>query len=245
MNHWALAGTTFVASVVECVEAVTIVLAVGYTQSWRSALSGAAWALLALAAIAGILGPALVRLVPLNVLQLGVGLFLVLFGYTWLRKAIWRYAGRKALHDEDAIYAREVAALEAGKAQTQAERLGFATSFNGVLLEGLEVIVIVITFGALSEGGFLWSGIGALAAVALVCAAGFTLRKPFGRVPENTMKFVVGIMLLSFGTFWSGEGLGVAWWSGDGALPVVIAAYLVVSGLLIWVLRANRKAVPA
>ncbi len=245
MNHWVLAGTTFVASVVECVEAVTIVLAVGYTQSWRSALSGAVWALLALAIIAGVLGPALVRLVPLHTLQLAVGLFLVLFGYTWLRKAIWRYSGRKALHDEDAIYAREVATLEAAKAEKQANRIGFATSFNGVLLEGLEVIVIVITFGAAGVGGFLWASIGALGAVILVCGAGLALRKPFGRVPENTMKFVVGIMLLSFGTFWSGEGLGLAWWSGDGALPVIIALYLLLSGLLVIAFRASGKSVTA
>ncbi|MDQ2679689.1 MAG: TMEM165/GDT1 family protein [Candidatus Eremiobacteraeota bacterium] len=245
MNHWVLTGTTFVASVVECVEAVTIVLAVGYTQSWRSALSGAAWALLALAIIAGVLGPALVRLVPVHTLQLAVGLFLVLFGYTWLRKAIWRYSGRKALHDEDAIYAREVAALRAAKHEQQAQRIGFATSFNGVLLEGLEVIVIVITFGAAGVGGFLWASIGALAAVVLVCGAGLALRKPFGRVPENTMKFVVGIMLLSFGTFWSGEGLGLAWWSGDGALPIIIALYLVLSGLLVLLFRTSRKSVTA
>ncbi|MEO6914130.1 MAG: hypothetical protein ABI182_08955 [Candidatus Baltobacteraceae bacterium] len=245
MNDWVLAGTTFVASVVECVEAVTIVLAVGYTQSWRSALSGAAWALLVLAVIAGVLGPALVRLVPLHALQLAVGLFLVLFGYTWLRKAIWRYSGRKALHDEDAIYAREVAALEAAKTQAHAERIGFATSFNGVLLEGLEVIVIVITFGAASIGGFWWASAGALAAVVLVCAAGLALRKPFGKVPENTMKFVVGIMLLSFGTFWSGEGLSVTWWAGESTLPTIIAVYLALSGLVIATLRTTRKPVSA
>ncbi|MDP9111087.1 MAG: hypothetical protein M3M96_05605, partial [Candidatus Eremiobacteraeota bacterium] len=201
MNPWLLAGTSFVASTVEAVEAVTIALAVGYTQGWRPALLGSAWACAALAAIVLVLGPALIAFVPLATLQLVIGLFLVLFGFTWLRKAIWRYSGRKALHDEDAIFAREIAALKAAHER----RIGFVTAFNAVLLEGLEIAIIVITFAASAAGGLLWASLGAGAAALLVIAAGAALRKPFSRVPENTMKFVVGIMLVSLGTFWGGE----------------------------------------
>jgi len=232
-----LAGTSFLASTVEAVEAVTIVLAVGYTHSWRSALAGTAWALLALAVICGIGGPALVHFVPLGTLQLVIGLLLVLFGFTWLRKAIWRYSGRKALHDEDAIYAREVAALR----EAHEHRVGFATAFNAVLLEGLEIAVIVITFAASAAGGLLWSSIGAIAAVLIVVAAGIALRKPFSRVPENTLKFVVGIMLCSLGTYWGGEGLGVIWVFQDGTLLAIIATYLLVSFLLVQLLRRQMR----
>jgi uncharacterized membrane protein len=231
-----LAGTTFLASTVEAVEAITIVLAVGYTHNWRSALAGTAWALLALAVICGIGGPALVHFVPLETLKLVIGLFLVLFGMTWLRKAIWRYSGRKALHDEDAIYEREVAALRA----RHEARVGFATAFNAVLLEGLEIAVIVITFAAASLDGLLWSSIGAVAAVILVVAAGVALRKPFSRVPENTLKFVVGIMLVSLGTFWSGEGLGVIWVFQDGTILAIIATYVLASFLMVTFFRRQQ-----
>lgn len=241
MNNWLLAGTTFLASVVEAVEAVTIVLAVGYTQSWRSALSGSAWAAATLAAIVIIFGPALVRFVPLAALQLVVGLFLVLFGFTWTRKALWRYSGRKALHDETAIFEREVAHLKEIALETKAEKVGFATSYNAVLLEGLEVAVIVITFGSAHANGLLWSATGALAACAIVGLGGFFLRKPFSAVPENTLKFAVGTMLLSFGTYWSGEGLGILWWYGDATLGAIIAVYLLASFILIRVLRGPLK----
>lgn len=241
MHPLLLAGTSFLASTVEAVEAVTIVLAVGYTHSWRSALAGTAWALLALAVICGIGGPALVHFVPLATLQLVIGLFLVLFGFTWLRKAIWRYSGRKALHDEDAIYAREVATLRAA----HEHRVGFATAFNAVLLEGLEIAVIVITFAATAVDGLLWSSIGAIAAVLIVVAAGIALRKPFSRVPENTLKFVVGIMLCSLGTYWGGEGLGVIWVFQDVTLLAIIGIYLLVSFLLVQLLRRQQARVQA
>lgn len=237
MNGWVLAGTTFLASALEFIEAATIVLAVGYTQGWRVALSGMAWALLALAVIVGIFGPALVVYVPLRWLQLVIGLFLVLFGYTWLRKAIWRYAGRKAMHDEEAIFAREVAELRAVQQANEARKVGFATSFNGVLLEGVEVAVIVITFGAAGSAALQWSIVGASIAAVLVVIAALVLRRPFSRVPENAMGFVVGIMLLSFGTFWSGEGAGVVWWSGEGTLVWIIASYLAASAALVALLR--------
>ncbi|MBV9403192.1 MAG: hypothetical protein JO018_05630 [Candidatus Eremiobacteraeota bacterium] len=236
MHPLLLAGTAFVASSVEAVEAVTIVLAVGYTQGWNAALRGAAWACVVLAAIVAVSGPALVRFVPLATLQLIIGVFLVLFGFTWLRKAIWRAAGRKALHDENAIYAREVHALSDARSQ----RLGFATAFNGVFIEGLEISVIVITLGAAAGGSFGWASIGAALAALAVIAVAFILRRPFSRVPENTMKFVVGIMLVSFGTYWTGEGLGIRWSLGDFTLLMLIAMYCVMSAVLIAVLRYLR-----
>lgn len=234
MNTWILAGTSFLASGVEAVEALTIVLAVGFSRSWKASLSGAAWASAALAAIVLILGPAIVTYVPLRTLKAGVGIFLLLFGLAWLRKAILRYGGRKALHDEDAIYAREVAELRGGDYRT-----AFLTSFNGVLLEGLEVAVIVLTFGASSASGFWWAALGAAAAVAVVIAAGVAARKPLANVPENTMKFVVGIMLTSFGTFWSGEGLGIAWWRDDLSLAWIVALFVAVSAAGVFALRRS------
>ncbi len=241
MNAWLLASTSFLASAVEAVEALTIVLAVGVTRSWRSALAGTWWGLLTLAAIVLIFGPAIVRYVPFAALKVAIGLFLLLFGLAWLRKANLRYSGRKALHDEDAIYAREVRALQSVPAGA-GDRLGFVTAYNAVLLEGLEVAVIVLTFGASSAAALRWAGFGAMLAVIVVGAAGAALRRPFSRVPENLLKFIVGIMLTSFGTFWTGEGLGVVWWQNDWALPLIVAAYTVVSGATIAAARRPRAA---
>jgi uncharacterized membrane protein len=238
VNLWLLAGTTFLASAVEAVEALTIVLAVGLTRSWRSALGGSAWGLLTLAAIVLVFGPALAAVIPLAALKMGLGLFLLVFGLAWLRKAILRAAGRKALHDEDAIFAREVRSLRGAPPAAGRDRVGFATAYNAVLLEGLEVALIVLTFGAGSPTALRWAGGGALAAVVAVSAAGVLLRAPLRRVPENALKFVVGIMLTSLGTFWSGEGLGIAWWRGDASLPFVVAAYVAVAALT--VLAARR-----
>lgn len=244
MNGWLLAGTTFLASGVEAVEAMTIVLAVGVARSWRTAFQGAALGLLALVAIVAVFGP-LLRFVPLAALELAVGLLLVLFGLAWLRKAILRYAGRKAMRDEDANYEREVRTLHAaGTAlgSRQGDRVAVATAFNAVLLEGLEVAVIVVTFGAASSTALGWATAGALVAVLAVVLLGLALRRPAARVPENAMKFVVGIMLVSFGTFWTGEGLGIAWWRADLSLPLLIAAYLAVSGLLVLAARRPVRA---
>jgi uncharacterized membrane protein len=227
MHGWVLAGTAFLASAVEAVEALTIVLAVGVARSWRTALTGTLYGLLALVAIVAIFGPQL-RFIPIDVLKLVVGVFLTLFGLAWLRKAILRYAGRKALRNEDAAYEREVRALK-DVDEVVADRVAIVTAFKAVLLEGLEVAVIVVTFGAASSAALGWSAIGALAAVALVALVGFLLRHPASRVPENAMKFVVGIMLTSFGTFWAGEGLGIAWWDADLSILVLVVAYLVVS----------------
>lgn len=230
MTGWVAAGTTFLASALEFVEAATIVLAVGYTVGWRAALRGTAWALVALLVLTAVLGPALIRYVPLNALKIAIGVFLILFGYTWLRKAIWRYSGRKAMRNEQTAYEAEVAELHAHHDE---QRFGFATAFNGVLLEGLEVAVIVVTFSAGRAGAFAWAAGGALAAGILVLVAALILRHPFSRVPENAMGFIVGIMLLSFGTFWSGEGLGLQWWAGEATLAWIVAAYLAAAFALI------------
>ncbi len=238
-NIWLLAGTTFLASAVEAVEALTIVIAVGVTRSWRTALSGAFWALAVLAAICLIAGPAIVTFVPLGALRLVVGIFLILFGLAWLRKAILRYSGLKALHDEDAIYLCEAALLRAAGKPAGRDPLGFATSFKAVLLEGTEVAVIVVTFGAQSLGGFWWAG--AMAAIVLVTLLGIVIRKPAARVPENVMKFVVGIMLTSFGTFWTGEGLGVRWWHADLSILLLALGYLAVSAATIAFARRSES----
>ncbi len=237
MNGWLLAGTTFVASGVEAVEAMTIVLAVGVAVSWRVACRGAVLGLLVLAAIVAVFGP-LLHFVPLSALKLAIGVLLALFGLAWLRKAILRYAGRKALRDEDANYEREVRSLREAEAVRKGDRIGAVVAFKAVLLEGLEVAVIVVTFGAASSVALGWAATGAVLAVLAVVALGLALRRPASRVPENAMKFVVGIMLLSFGTFWAGEGLGIAWWGADLSIVLLAAGYLAVSGLL--VLGARR-----
>jgi uncharacterized membrane protein len=242
VSGWLLAATSFLASAVEAVEALTIVLAVGMTRSWRSALAGTGWGLLTLAGLVLIFGPAIVRYVPFAALKIGVGLLLLVFGLAWLRKAILRASGRKALHDEAEIYAREVRALRSTPAAGGADRLGFVTAYNAVLLEGLEVAVIVLTFGASSAAALRWAGFGAVLAVVVVGAAGVALRRPLRSVPENLLKFVVGIMLTSFGTFWSGEGLGIVWWDADWSLPPIVAAYVLVSGVTILVARRPRAA---
>jgi Ca2+/H+ antiporter, TMEM165/GDT1 family len=228
MNPWIVAATTFLASALEFVEAATIVLAVAYTAGLAVALRATAWATLILVVIAAVLGPALALYVPLGVLQIIIGIFLILFGYTWLRKAIWRYAGRKAMRDEQAMFAAEVAEL-----QRHEQRFAFATAFNGVLLEGLEVVIIVITFSTGRAGAFLWAASGALVAAAIVAGAAAILRHPFSRIPENAMGCIVGIMLLSFGTFWSGEGLGVRWWAGETTLAWIVVLYAITTLALI------------
>jgi uncharacterized membrane protein len=215
--------TVFLASGVEAVEALTVVLAVGVTRNWRVALGGAAWALAALAVVVTALGPPLVAFVPLAVLRLVVGTFLLLMGLDWLRKAIRRYAGRKAMRDETAAFERTVKELHGAAAL--ADRVGFATAFKATFLEGLEVAVIVITLGASSSGGIALAAAAALAAVLLVAAAGAAIARPLARVPENAMKAVTGVMLCSFGTYWSGEGLGIVWWHADLAIVLLAAIY--------------------
>ncbi len=235
MNPLAAAGTAFLASGLEFVEAATIVLAVAFTAGWAVALRATGWAVASLIVISCVLGPVLLLYVPLRALQAAIGLFLILFGYTWLRKAIWRYSGRKAMRSEDAAFAAEI-----DKLRSHEPRFAFATAFNGVFLEGLEVAVIVITFSAGSARTFFWAAGGALCAGAIVVAAAAILRKPFSRVPENAMAFIVGIMLLSFGTYWSGEGLRVVWWAGEATLAWIVGLYFLAAIALIGAWR--RKA---
>src|SRR2546427_1504456 len=208
MTGAVLVLAAFLASAVEMVEALTIVLAVGVTRSWRSALAGVAAATISLAAVVAVFGRVL-TLIPIDALRLGVGALLLVFGLQWLRKAILRASGLKAVHDENAIFEQEV--HEARRARAE-ERIGldwyaFTLAFKGVFLEGLEVAFIVVTFGgAQHEVGL--AAVGAGLAVVIVAAVGAAVHAPLSRVPENTLKFAVGLMLTSFGTFWAGEGAG-------------------------------------
>jgi uncharacterized membrane protein len=213
---------------VEAVEALTIVLAAGLTRGWRWALAGVGSAVLVLAALVAVLGPAL-TVIPLDALRVVVGALLLAFGMQWLRKAILRAAGVKSVHDEAAIFERESAAARAAASATAGfDGYAFTLAFKGVVLEGLEVVFIVLGFGA-STHHTLTAAIGAAAAVLVVAGAGLALHRPLARVPENTTKFVVGIMLTSFGTFWAAEGVGVRWPGSDAALIGLIAGYVAVS----------------
>ena len=230
MNELALALTVFVACAVEAIEALTIVLAAGLTREWRSTFQGLAAALVVLAIVVAVLGPAL-TLIPLGALRLVVGALLAIFGIQWLRKAILRATGHKALHDEASAYLREVAAAEHAARESRRgvrDWYAFTLSFKGVLLEGLEVVFIVLTFGT-NQGHIGVAVLGAAAAVLVIAGVGVAARAPLARVPENAMKFAVGIMLTSFGTFWGAEGAGVHWPGNDASLLGVIAAVALVS----------------
>jgi uncharacterized membrane protein len=222
-----LVVSVFLACAVEAVEALTIVLAAGTSRDWRSALTGVGVGVLALAAIVGVLGPTL-TIIPLGGLRLLVGGLLLVFGLQWLRKAILRAAGLKDLHDEAAIYQRQVQAARnaAGRSRWAVpDWYAFTLSFKGVLLEGLEVAFIVVTFGA-NQRNIPLAVVGAAAALVVVSAAGVVVRAPLARVPENTMKFAVGALLTAFGTFWGAEGAGVVWPGADAAILVLLAVIL-------------------
>jgi uncharacterized membrane protein len=237
-----LAISVFLACAVEAVEALTIVLAVGHTRSWRSALTGVGAAAVALAAMTAALGPALTAL-PIGVLRLVVGALLLIFGLQWLRKAILRAAGVKALHDERESYERDrEAARAAGEVSSGIDPYSFTIAFKGVLLEGLEVVFIVLTFGANQHDVGL-AAVAAGVAVALVVLAGIAVHAPLARVPENTMKFAVGVMLTSFGTFWGAEGAGAHWPGGDAALLAIVPAVLLLSLSLVVALRRPGRVV--
>ncbi len=228
-TEWGLAISVFIACAVEAVEALTIVLAVGTTRSWRSTLTGAGVALLALAVLTAVLGPALTAL-PIDALRVVVGGLLLVFGLQWLRKAILRAAGLKALHDEHAAYEEEQVAARTADAVPQGrfDPYSFTVALKGVLLEGLEVVFIVLTFGANQHNVGL-AAAAAGVAVLVVVVAGVAARAPLARVPENTLKFGVGVMLTSFGMFWGAEGAGAKWPGGDTALLVIIPATLIFS----------------
>jgi uncharacterized membrane protein len=239
-----LVVATFLASGVEAVEALTIVLAAGVTREWRSTLVGVGAALIVLSITSAILGPAL-TLIPIDALRIVVGGLLLTFGLQWLRKAILRASGYKATHDEAAIYQKE---LMAAQASARVRRNGldwyaFTLAFKGVLLEGLEVIFIVITFGATANQVGL-AAIGAAAAVLLVTAVGVVVRGPLTRVPENALKYAVGLLLSSFGTFWAAEGAGVTWPASDGAILGILAVLTVVSYAYVVLLRRQRASHP-
>ena len=223
-----LALSVFLACTVEAVEALTIVLAVGSTRSWSSAMSGVGAAMLALAVIVAALGPAITSL-PIDVLRVLIGGLLLIFGLQWLRKAILRSAGLKAKHDEAQIYeAQATAARAAGARHDGFDGYAFTIAFKGVLLEGLEVAFIVLTFGANQHRVALAAAAAGLA-VLVVVTAGAAARAPLAKVPENTLKFAVGVMLSSFGMFWGAEGAGASWPGGDAALLAIIPGVLIVA----------------
>jgi uncharacterized membrane protein len=237
-----LVASAFLASAVEFVEALTIVLASGITRGWRSSLIGLAAATVALAAIVAALGPAL-TLVPIDVLRLVVGGILLAFGLQWLRKAILRASGFKALHDEAAIFAEETAGARTAAREERAglDWYGFTLSFKGVLLEGLEVAFIVLTFGS-TQGSIPLAALGAGIALVLVAVVGVLVRAPLTRVPENTMKFAVGVMLTTFGIFWGAEGAGAHWPGEDAAILGVLAFVVLLSVAMVALLRRRRTA---
>jgi uncharacterized membrane protein len=242
MSAAFLVASAFLASAVEMVEALTIVLASGISRGWRSSLTGAAAATVALAAVVAALGPAL-TLVPIHALQLAVGALLLVFGLQWLRKAILRASGYKALHDEELIFARELAEARAAGRSDRAglDWYGFTLSFKGVFLEGLEVAFIVLTFGT-AQGSIPLAAAGAGAAIVLVAGVGVLVRAPLARVPENTMKFAVGVLLTTFGIFWATEGVGGHWPGDDASLPVILGFVVAISALFVSLLRRRRLA---
>ncbi|HMA01398.1 MAG: COG4280 domain-containing protein [Gemmatimonas sp.] len=232
----------FLASLVEFVEALTIVLAVGTTRGWRSSLLGAGASAIFLALLVLIFGPALGR-IPINTLQLIVGILLLLFGIRWLRKAILRAAGVISIHDEAKIYEEETALMRsAGRPARTFDAVAFIACFKAVTLEGVEVSFTVIAIGA--GGPLLAASIGALLAALLVILLGLALHHPLSRVPENTLKFIVGIMLTAFGIFWIGQGLRYPWPGEDLALAGMIALLVVFSGIAVGLARARAAVAP-
>jgi uncharacterized membrane protein len=235
----SLAISVFLACAVEAVEAFTIVLAVGSTRKWSSALLGVGVAAVVLGVLVAALGPALTVL-PIEVLRLVVGGLLLVFGLQWLRKAILRAGGAKALHDEMAAFDEEAAAAERVALSEGIDSYSFAISFKSVLLEGLEVAFIVLTFGA-NQDDVPLAALAAVLAVLAVIVAGVLARAPLARVPENSMKFAVGVLLSSFGVFWGVEGAGASWPGGDASLPALVALFAAASWLMVRQLRSAGK----
>ena len=232
---WKQLGPTviasFLASFVEFVEALTIVLAVWTVRGWKTAIAGAAAGTLLLVLVVLLFGP-LLRWVPIDVLRLAIGLLLLLFGMRWLRKAILRSAGIVALHDESTAFKEETMSLTKTRGLTWhgIDLVGAGTTFNAVVLEGLEVVFIVIALGA-TGGMLIPASVGAAAAAVLVLGLGLIVHKPLSKVPENSLKFIVGILISAYGVFWVGEGAGFDWWGGDLAI-VGIATMLFLSAVL-------------
>ncbi|HTF12465.1 MAG TPA: hypothetical protein VK659_30275 [Asanoa sp.] len=250
-NHavWGLASTTFVAAFVEFVEALTIVLAMALTRGWRSALAGTAAAVVALLGFSVVVGYSLATWLPRTVLQLVVGTLLLIFGLQWLRKAILRSAGLKARHDEDSAFAAQTAAAAAAGRRSRfgLDWFGFVVSFKGVFLEGVEVVFIVVTFG-LNAGNVPVAAAAAVCAGVVVAGIGGVVARPLSAVPENALKYAVGLLLATYGTFWAVEGLGVLhggasleWPGGDWALAAILAGWLVWSRVLVAILPRVRR----
>jgi len=240
--QWAIVIAAFLASAVEFVEAFTLVLVARITSNWRSALLGALAAVATLAVIVATLGVALVTLIPLDVLRFVIGFLLLLFGLKWLKNAIQRYSGLKFLHDEEAIYAANIAQARAQgePVKTGLAPFGVLLSYKSVLLEGLEVAFIVISFGGSGVNGIGLAALGAAVAGLLVIGVGVLVQTPLKQIPENTLKFIVGIMLTTFGTFWSGESFGITWPFSDLFLLMLAALYLVASALLITAIKRRK-----
>jgi uncharacterized membrane protein len=240
MHNVLLFLAAFLASAVEMVEALTIVLAVGITRGWRSAASGVGAALAALAVVITVAGPGITRL-PLSALRIVVGTVLLIFGLQWLRKAVLRASGLKAMHDEEAIFLAEVEELQAANSR---DWYAFTIAFKGVFLEGLEVAFLVVTFGG-SQHNIGLASLAAAAALVVVLAAGVVVHAPLSRVPENTLKFGVGLMLTSFGMFWSVEGAGGKWPGGDAAILGLLACLSALSFGLVAIARRSAPRVTA
>lgn len=243
---WAHAGTSiaasFLASLVECVEALTVVLAVGSVRGWRSALIGSATAIATLLAMVVALGTALTH-IPLPIIQLVIGALLLLFGLRWLRKAILRSAGLIPLHDEQAAFAKNSAAMRIlGTSKLTWDKIAFAAAFHITMLEGTEVVFIVIAIGAGRSSMLFPASVGAVAALFVVVALGIVLHRPLARVPENALKFIVGVLLSAFGTFWIGEGMHLAWPAADWSILALIVAYLTVALTLVPLCRSQSQA---
>ena len=232
---------SFLASMVECVEALTVVLAVGSVRGWRSALLGAGGAILTLLVIVAVLGSALTK-VPLYLLQIVIGCLLLLFGLRWLRKAILRSAGKLPLHDETAAFAKNTNAMRQHAVSGGWDSIAFAAAFQITMLEGTEVVFIVIAIGAGGAGLFFPASLGALAALIVVSLLGLALHRPLARVPENLLKFIVGVILSAFGTFWVGEGFGLPWPAGDWSIAFLVIGYLAVAAITVALCRSKPHA---
>jgi Ca2+/H+ antiporter, TMEM165/GDT1 family len=237
--------TVAVASTIEVVEAITIILASGITRGWRSTFEGTALAIVLLGVIVAVAGPALVNYVPLNILRIVVGTLLLIFGLQWLYKNILRVAGYKALHDEALIYQRNVKKLsqEPGVMKGQRDPVAFVISFKGVFLEGMEIVIIVISFGAPAQQ-LVPCAIVAGAVILVVGTIGAFMTRPLSKVPEEYLKMSVGVILALFGTFWMGEGAGIEWPLGDAFLFVLLALLLIVTFGLIFYLKKAKQAAP-
>jgi uncharacterized membrane protein len=238
-----LVGAVFLAAAVEMVEALTIVLAVGHTRGWRSAFEGVGVALVALAALVAVLGPALVE-VPLSTLRLIVGIVLLIFGLQWLRKAVLRSSGYKAKHDEDAIYRETVASLALTGERPGRDGVAFVVAFKGVFLEGLEIVIAVLTLGTSAHRLGLAAAVAGVAVV-LVGIVGVIVAKQLSNVPENAMKMAVGIMLVSYGTFWTGEGLKVRWPGDDVMLLGLVVIYALAAAVIVRILVSTSSTAKA